>query len=192
MPESPPKRLSSSARKEEILQAALGLLATGGLKGFSLEAVARASGVALSLPRHYFGGTDELLKVATERILRQVENVFLSAEDGVYDANSFDAYLQILAGAPWVHEAWMRAAELHPELDAIVRMARRRMTESMYGRPWNALTIAEKIDGRGRIGYIEAVVAEWLGQGMKNRSLVISALVRAYKVTARRTTSKAA
>jgi len=192
MPESPPKRLSPSARKEEILQAALNLLAAGGLKGFSLEAVARAAGVALSLPRHYFGGTDELLKAATEHILRDVENVFRSGKGGVYDANSFDAYLQILAGAPWVHEAWMRAGELHSGLDAIVRMARRRMTESMYGRPWNALTAAERIDGRGRIGYIEAVVAEWLKQGMKNRVLVVAALVRAYKVTARRDRRSAA
>jgi len=175
------KRLSPEARKVEILQAALRVLAKVGLKGFSLESVAREAGVALSLPRHYFGGTYDLLKAATESLLKDVENALLSPGKGKSNASRFEAYLQILSLAPWGHEVWIRASDLHPDLEVIVQQARRRMVESMYGRAWEQLSESEQIDGRGRIGYIEAVVRDWIDLGMGDQELVVVALVRASK-----------
>jgi AcrR family transcriptional regulator len=150
-----------------------------GLSGFSLEAVAREAGVAASLPRHYFGGTYELLKAATADVLKEVEHVLLSPGIGLTLSDRFSAYLDILEQAPWGHEVWTRAPDLHPTLDAIVKKARRRMAESIYGRPWRDLSKGERLDGRGRVGYIEAVIAQWIEQGMKERDLFIDALVRA-------------
>ncbi len=179
MADGSPKRLSPNARKLEILQAALRLLARGGLKVFSLEAVAREAGVALSLPRHYFGGTYDLMKAATEDVLKEVEDVLLNPELELPARARFSAYLDILRQAPWGHEVWTRAPELHPSLDSIVQKARRRMAEAMFRRPWKSLSRSEQIDGRGRIGYIEAVVTDWIEQGMGEDALVVEALVRA-------------
>lgn len=173
------KRLQPRARKSEILQAALRLLSSSGLNGFSLEAVAREAGVAASLPRHYFGGTYELLKVATADVLKEVEHVLLSPGIGLTLNDRFSSYLDILEEAPWGHEVWTRAPDLHPTLDAIVKKARRRMAESIYGRPWQELSKSKRLDGRGRVGYIEAVIAQWIEQGMKERNVFMDALVRA-------------
>jgi AcrR family transcriptional regulator len=166
----------------EILRAAQRLLAKAGLKGFSLEAVAREAGVAASLPRHYFGGTYDLMKATTEDILKEVENVLLGQKPELPLRSRFASYLEILGRAPWGHEVWVRARELHPSLNSIVHKSRRRMMETMYGRPWNALSSREQIDARGRIGYIEAVVSDWLDQGMKDSEPVLEALVRTARV----------
>lgn len=173
------KRLSPDARKAQILKAARRVLSRSGLNGFSLEAVAREVGVAATLPRYYFRSTDDLLREATQDIMDEVEKVLLG--DGSKDPmrNRFSCYLQILKDAPWGHEVWVRASELHVELDLLVQTSRRHMVESMYGRPWSELEITEQLDGRGRIGYIEAVVSQWIEQGMGNTELVVDILVSA-------------
>jgi len=179
MADETPRRLHPDARKSEILRASLRLLARVGPSGFSLEAVAREAGVAASLPRHYFGGTYDLLKAATEDVLKEVEHVLLSPGIGLTPADRFSSYLDILVRAPWGHEVWTRAPQLHPSLDAIVQKARRRMAESFYGRPWKLLSKEEKILGRGHVGYIEAIVSQWIEQGMRERKLYVDMLVRA-------------
>jgi AcrR family transcriptional regulator len=159
-----PKRLAGDERKARILEATIRLLERKGLDGFSLDAVAREAGVALSLPRHYFGGYRDLLKAATEDLLRDVETILLSREVKTPLPERFAAYLDILRRNPWGHEVWMRSAQVHPGVDAIVRRARRRMAEGMYRKPWGKLSRREQFDARGRIGYVEALVGDWLGR----------------------------
>jgi hypothetical protein len=73
----------------------------------------------------------------------------------------------------------MRSAEIHPEVDAIVRQARRRMSEGMYRKPWSELTEHEQLDARGRIGYIEALVTEWLERDTDDRDVVVDLILQA-------------
>ncbi len=187
-----PKRLPPDQRMAGILRAATQLLASKGVEGFSLEAVARQAGVALSLPRHYFGGTRDLLKAATEDLLKEVETTLLSRDVKLSLQQRFAAYLDLLARNPWGHHVWTRSAEIHPEVDGVVRRARRRMAQSMYRRPWNELTRREQFDARGRIGYVEAVVFDWLERGAKDRDIVVDLIVQAITLpkASRRKTAK--
>lgn len=173
------KRLAPDERRAEILQAAKRLLERKGLDGFSLEAVAREAGVALSLPRHYFGGYRDLLKAATEDLLTEVETTLLSRDLKLPLAARFAAYLDLLSKNPWGHQVWMRSAEIHPEVDAIVRGARRRMSEAMCRKPWRQMTKREQLDARGRIGYVEAIVSDWLERGCNDRATLVDLIVQA-------------
>lgn len=176
------KRLDPDARKAHILEAAERLLARKGLEGFSLEAVAREARVAASLPRHYFASSRGLLKAATEDVLKQVETAFFARDAKLTLAQRFTRYLEILRENPWGHTVWMRSAELHPGLEALVRKARQRMAQMMYQHPWSDLSKREQLEARGRIGYIEAVVMEWIARGMKDDALVAGILVEAVRI----------
>ena len=173
------RRLSASERKAAILRAALALLGREGLDAFSLEAVAREANVALSLPRHYFGSYRGLLKAATSDLLQEVEVVLLDREMGLDLETRFSAYLELLANNPWGHHVWMRCEEIHPDIAAIVRRARRRMSEGIYRRPWRQLSKRERLDARGRIGYIEAVVSDWLTAGARDSNIVVELILQA-------------
>lgn len=175
------KRLHRDTRRTHILEAAEKLLARRGLAGFSLEAVAREARVAATLPRHYFGSSRDLLKAATEDVLKQVEAILLP-DGGSSLAQRFDDYLALIRKNPWAHAIWMRSAELHPGLGALVRKARGRMAESMYRQPAKALTKEQQFDARGRIGYVEAAVAEWIERGMADTDAVAAVLVEAVRV----------
>ena len=172
------KRLAPDERKAALLSTAIALLARNGLEEFSLEAVAREAGVALSLPRHYFGGYRDLLKAATENLLKEVEQTLLSQEVTLDLRSRVSSYMDLLATNPWGHQVWMRSASIHPDVDAIVRQARRRMAEAMYRKSWQSLSLQEQFDARGRIGYVEAVISDWLEAGSTDRELVAELVVR--------------
>lgn len=198
MADSTSKRLSPEQRKTEILLAARRLLGRQGLTGFSLEAVAREAGVAASLPRHYFGGHVDLLQAATAEVLEAVETALLTPDPAVSTEARLAAYLDVLTQHPWGHALWMRSAEFHPDTDAVVRQARRRMAEALSLRPWNKLSRQQQIHARGLIGFVEAVVTDWIERGMSDREVVIATMAQALRnlrmpeeSTARRTTPKA-
>lgn len=175
------KRLPPGERKVQILNATLRLLATNGLQGFSLEAAAREAGVAASLPRHYFGGTSGLLKAATEDVLEQVQQILWHPPPNERLEVRLARYLDILAEHPWGHDVWMRAAEIHEDVAAIVRHSRRRMVETIFGRDWRTLSHREQIDGRGHIGHIETIVSDWIERGMSDSATVVDVLARAVR-----------
>lgn len=179
MTDGPARRLSPDERKAEIMSAAVRLLKREGLDGFSLEAVAREARVAMSLPRHYFGGYRDLLKASTEELLTQVEQTLLGRDQKRSLSNRFSAYLDLLLKNPWGHQVWMRSAEIHPEVDAIVQKARRGMAESMYRKKWDDMSMREQLDARGRIGYVEALVSNWLDLGYSLEDIVVGLIVEA-------------
>jgi AcrR family transcriptional regulator len=176
-----PKRLPPALRKAAILSAAMNLLKREGLEGFSLEAVARDAGVAATLPRHYFGSSSDLLKAATKDVLKEVEHVLLDRDLHLKLESRLGAYLEILRKHPWGHEVWVRAGNLHTDIDTVVRRARRRMAEARYTRPWKELTAREQYFALGQIGFIEAVVSEWIKRGMTDTEVVIRTLLAAFR-----------
>jgi AcrR family transcriptional regulator len=182
MPKSQKKRLPPEQRKAIILRAALTLLSRQGLEGFTLEAVAREAGVALSLPRHYFGGTRELLKAATHDLLIEVEQTLLSRDIAMPLPERFAKYLGLLQKNPWGHSMWMRSIDTHPDIDQLVRSARVRMSEGMYRKPWIKLTTLERLDALGRIGYIEAIVSAWIEDNFKGTEFVHSLILKTIAV----------
>ncbi len=176
-----PRRLSPALRKAAILAAAVTLLERDGIESFSLEAVAREAGVAATLPRHYFGSSSDLLKAATRDVLAEVEGVLLDRSRHLKLESRLEAYLKILRKHPWGHGVWVRAGEFHADIEKLVRRARRRMAESIYGRPWKELSSREQYDALGRIGYIEAVVSDWLARRATDTDVAIQTLVGVFR-----------
>ncbi len=176
-----PKRLAPALRKAGLLSAAINLLNREGLEGFSLEAVAREAGVAATLPRHYFGSSSDLLKAATNDVVKDVERVLLSRDLHLKLESRLANYLEILRKQPWAHRLWVRSADLHPQINAVVRRARRRMAENMYQRPWKELTEQQQYEALGKIGFIEAVVTECLERGVAGTDVGIKVLMAAFR-----------
>lgn len=68
-----PRRLSPTARRQQLVNAALALLARQGPVDLSLDAVARRAGVTRNLVYHYFpDGRGDLVAAATEEAERQL------------------------------------------------------------------------------------------------------------------------
>lgn len=172
------RRLSPEVRSAGILQAARSLLDRVGVQGFSLEAVAREAGVAASLPRHYFGSSAELLGAATIEVLREVERALLRRDASLSLAQRFSIYLNVIHRHPWGHSVWVRSTEIHPTIDALVHKARGRMAEAVFGRPWRALNHKERIQARGWVGFVEAVVTDWIERGFADQELVVEVLIQ--------------
>ncbi|NIQ01450.1 MAG: TetR family transcriptional regulator, partial [Nitrospinaceae bacterium] len=60
------ERRGSESRKDQILQAALGLVATQGLQGLNMAALARRVGLVPSALYRHFKGRDEILDAVIE------------------------------------------------------------------------------------------------------------------------------
>lgn len=181
MPAAVQKRLSPEVRRAEILAAAKKLLDRDGVRGFSLEAVAREAGVAASLPRHYFGSSVELLSAATADVLKDVERAVRAPVPNIPVSERLDRYLDIIRKCPWGHSVWMRAEEIHPSVEAIVRKGRIRMGEAILRRRWKIMSKQERLLARGYVGFIEAVVSDWIDRDFSDRRLVIETLLHGVK-----------
>jgi AcrR family transcriptional regulator len=173
------RRLPPDVRKATILRATVDVLERHGLDGFSVEAVAREAGVAKSLPRHYFGSYEGLLTAAVELVLQQIEETLLAFDLSRPMKMRVSAYLTVLSKGPWGHKVWMRSAEFGPDIEGIVRESRRRISEAMYRKTWQKLTKRERIEARGRIGYIEAVVAEFLDDAAEEYETFVDLITQA-------------
>jgi AcrR family transcriptional regulator len=183
------RRLSPEVRSAAILEAAKRLLDREGVPGFSLEAVAREAGVAASLPRHYFGGSVELLSAATIDVLKQVERAVRAPQVGVEGRVS--GYLDVIRTYPWGHSVWMRAGEIHPSIETLVNKARVRLGAAILGKPWSSMSRREQIHARGSVGFAEAVVSDWIERGFTERKLVIEALIHGMRTLRQETTRSA-
>jgi TetR/AcrR family transcriptional repressor of bet genes len=60
-PEPRFKRLTASDRAAELVQAALGVLAEGGITAFTIDNISKRAGASRGLIGHHFGGKDGLL-----------------------------------------------------------------------------------------------------------------------------------
>ena len=61
-------RLDPATRRDQILDAANGLLAERGYEEVTVDQIAKAAGVARGLVHHYFGGRKEVYLALLERI----------------------------------------------------------------------------------------------------------------------------
>jgi AcrR family transcriptional regulator len=164
-------------RKRQILDAARVVLSRDGLERFSLEAVARQAGVAATLPRHYFESRDGLLIATAIEVITELTNVLTVADPSRPLPFRLRAYIDMLAENPWAHLVWMRAPNLHPELDEVVQRIHRRLVEISFGRRWEALDDYERIVASGWIGYANAAVSQWIEQGADDEELLLRALL---------------
>lgn len=68
----PPRRAKRPLSRESILQAALDLLETGGVKALTMRRLGRALGVEAMSLYHYFENRDDLLDGVVEALVREI------------------------------------------------------------------------------------------------------------------------
>ena len=68
----PYRRESEERRREDLIAAALDLVAEGGLHAATVRAIAERAGVTPGLIRHYFTSKEELTRVAYQRLMEQM------------------------------------------------------------------------------------------------------------------------
>ncbi|MDZ4394568.1 TetR/AcrR family transcriptional regulator [Cypionkella sp.] len=71
-PRRPYRRESEERRREDLIAAALDLVAEGGLHAATVRAIADRAGVTPGLIRHYFTSKEELTRVAYQRLMEQM------------------------------------------------------------------------------------------------------------------------
>jgi AcrR family transcriptional regulator len=91
------QRLSSQERREQLMAAAVEVLAERGYRGATADAIARRAGVSKGLLWHYFADLDELMEMTARRTLEK-----LSTAAG--------AVIDLTAPAPDVIRAAVHAA----------------------------------------------------------------------------------
>jgi AcrR family transcriptional regulator len=119
------RRLSRGERREQLVAAAMPVVARQGLGGFSLDAIAARAGVTRNLLYHYFprGRADIVLAVA-ERAGGQLTGGWVTDEFEPLNDRLSANFARIMDHALAPTHAWrihrMARAALDPELDQVV------------------------------------------------------------------------
>jgi AcrR family transcriptional regulator len=121
------ERKTKEERREEILDAALGVFAEHGLHGASTEEIARRAGISQPYVFRLFGTTKELYLAVVARCFRQTLELMQRAAEGKRGTDALhaigDAYGELLASDRVYLRAQMQAyaASEDPEIAAVVR-----------------------------------------------------------------------
>lgn len=76
-----PRRLSRAARREQLINAAIPVLASGGLSGFSLDEIAARADVTRNLLYHYFPrGRDDVVVAVAEAVGHRLTDDWVTDE----------------------------------------------------------------------------------------------------------------
>jgi AcrR family transcriptional regulator len=121
------ERKSKEERREEILDAALGVFAEHGLHGASTDEIARRAGISQPYVFRLFGTKKELYLAVVARCFRQTLELMQRAAEGKRGTDALhaigDAYGELLASDRVYLRAQMQAyaASEDPEIAAVVR-----------------------------------------------------------------------
>jgi len=121
------ERKSKEERREEILDAALGVFAEQGLHGASTEEIARRAGISQPYVFRLFGTKKELYIAVVARCFRQTLEIFQRAAEGKRGEEALhaigEAYGELLASDRIYLRAQMQAyaACEDPDICAVVR-----------------------------------------------------------------------
>ncbi len=121
------ERKSKEERREEILDASVGVFAERGLHGASTEEIARLAGISQPYVFRLFGTKKELYKAVVARCFRQTLEIFQRAAEGLRGEAALhaigEAYGRLLESDRIYLRAQMQAyaACEDPEICAVVR-----------------------------------------------------------------------
>lgn len=154
------ERLESPVRREQIAQAALAVIASGGLRGLSMAAVARRVGLVPSAIYRHFHSKDELLDATLDVIHRHLQANLRAARANGRDP--LETLRQVLLG----HVSTIRENQVVPQL---------LFSEDLYARrPERKARVLEIV--RAYLGGVAEIVREGQQQGRVRRDLDASAL----------------
>ena len=83
-------------RRAELLDAVVGCIATHGVSGTTVAAVAQLAGTQPSKVHHYLGSREEMIAASIDRALHNVEELVVDALHSTSDKNRLDEQLEIL------------------------------------------------------------------------------------------------
>jgi AcrR family transcriptional regulator len=83
-------------RRAELLDAVVGCIATHGVSGTTVAAVAQLAGTQPSKVHHYLGSREEMISASIDRALHNVEELVVDALHSTSDKNRLDEQLEIL------------------------------------------------------------------------------------------------
>ena len=148
-----PKIVDAEARRQDVVEAVLRIIAGDGLERVSLREVADEAGLAVGSVRHYFSGSEELLAYSfatvVDRIVRRLEVSLPAVREAVPGSDGHrGAVLTLLCGVLPLDEqraleacAWMafkNAARVRPFLAAEANRSHREVAV-IVGRVVSAL-----------------------------------------------------
>jgi AcrR family transcriptional regulator len=128
-----PKIVDAGARRQDVVQAVLRIIAVDGLERASLREVADEARLAVGSVRHYFAGSEELLAftfgMVVDRVVGRLEALLPPVREAVRDSHAQrEAVLTLLGGMLPLDEqsaveacAWLafkNAARIRPFLAA--------------------------------------------------------------------------
>lgn len=98
-----PKIVDADARRQDVVQAVLRIIAVDGLERASLREVADEAGLAVGSVRHYFQGSEELLAFSfgtvVDRVVSRLEGLRPPVQDAVGGSPEQRAAVLTLLGA---------------------------------------------------------------------------------------------
>ena len=150
----------STIRREELVQAAISVIAQEGIGGATLASIARRADMSPALVSHYFDGKDELLALTLRRISSLVRDELLRRLPANPTPEQrllaiIDSNFQPKLYEPDVQEAWLRFGLAFQEKDSqhlhrINRLLTRRFESNIgfaFRQSIPAAQVADAVDG---------------------------------------------
>jgi AcrR family transcriptional regulator len=178
-------RLSVDERRRQLIDAGSALFAEHAFEEISMRQIAQAAGISKPLLYHYFPSKIELFKAAVADQAAELQRLIEPAGEGTASeqlSRSLDAYLAWIESNSKAWSKLMRSAATLAEAGELVDEFRsatlERIIRTLTGRrkPRPALRVALQ----GWLGYIDAVIFDWIGNDDLGREQVRDLILAAF------------
>jgi AcrR family transcriptional regulator len=179
-------RLRVDERRRQLLEAGTRLFAEHAFEEISMRQIAEAAGVSKGLLYHYFPSKTELFAAAVEDATGELARLVEPTGEGTpieQLQRSLDAYLRWIEhnGRAW--SRFIQSTAIRAEGQSVVNEFRGRTTDIVLAAltggaepPSPALRIVVK----GWLGYLDAVIFDWVAAGDLSREQVTQLLLAAF------------
>ena len=170
-------RLDVDARREQLLEAGVGLFAERSWEEVSIEEIASAGGVSRGLLYHYFAGKREYYVACIEHVVERLLALGPDAELEPWEQLQvgLQRFFESIEEHPEMHRALRRVAPADVEVAAIVERDREAFTALVLaGMPGGGSgSPLARVTARLWIGSVEAAGLDWLeGRSVPSEQLI--------------------
>jgi AcrR family transcriptional regulator len=185
VPEPAYTRLQVDERRAQLIAAGAELFAEHAFEEISMRQIAQAAGISKPLLYHYFPSKIALFKAAVAEQATELQALIEPSGDGTpfeQLTRSLDAYLAWIEGHSRAWRKLMQSAATLPEAGDVVEGFRTQTLEQIVrrvagtGTPPPALRAAL----RGWLGYVDAVLLDWVDGHDLSRDQVRDLIVAAF------------
>jgi AcrR family transcriptional regulator len=178
-------RLQVDQRRAQLIEAGAGLFAEHAFEEISMRQIADAAGISKPLLYHYFPSKIELFKAAVAEQAAELQALIEPSGAGTpfeQLTRSLDAYLAWIDGHSRAWGKLMQSAATLPEAGEIVERFRTatlsQVVERVTGETEPAPALRAAL--RGWLGFVDAVLLEWVERRDLNRDQVRDLILAAF------------